>query len=76
MARRMSKADKMEPAVRISRVCFACKSSFVLSHPNSPKMLCDECQETLGKMIMERRADEQQETGNSVREQDVLATSI
>lgn len=76
MARRTSKADRIEPAVRISRVCFACKSNFVLSHPNSPKMLCDECQEILGKMIMERRADEQQEAGNGVREQDVFATSI
>lgn len=57
------KVDRLEPAVRISRKCFACGASFTLSHPNSPRLLCDDCQKVLGEMIMKRK-DEQQKAGN------------
>ena len=65
MARRTTKNDRLEPAVRISRKCFACGELFILSHPNSPKLLCEKCEAVLSDMIMERR-NEQQEAGNAV----------
>ena len=59
------KKDNLEPAVRIGRICFSCGEQFILSHPSSPKLLCEKCELVLGQMIRERRAnDEQQEAGN------------
>lgn len=49
MARR--KDDKLEPKVTISRVCCVCGQIFILSHPNAPRLMCDECQATLCDMI-------------------------
>ena len=56
--RKTTKKDKLEPAVRISRKCFACGELFILSHPNSPVQLCEECTKALSEIIMERRSAE------------------
>lgn len=65
MAKRMTKNDKLEPAVRISRKCFVCDQVFALSHPNDPKLMCDSCQAILCEMIRKYK-NEQQEIGNGI----------
>lgn len=59
MARRATKNDRLEPAVKISRKCLACNGLFTLSHPNSPKLLCEKCEAVLRDMIMERQNEQQ-----------------
>lgn len=70
MVRMVTKNHRIEPAVQISRKCFACGESFTLSHPNSPRLLCEKCETALGDMIMEYR-NEQQEIRNTVRAEDM-----
>ena len=59
------KNDKIEPKVRISRVCHVCGKVFALSHPNDPRLMCEECQSALGEMIR-RYKSEQQEVRDNV----------
>lgn len=61
MARR--KDDRLEPKVRISRVCYVCGKTFILSHPNSPNLMCEECKATLAEMIRKYK-NEQQNAGH------------
>lgn len=65
MARRTTKNEKLEPAVRIGRTCMVCGEIFVLTHPNDPRMFCEDCQTALCEMIRKYK-NEQQEAGNKV----------
>ena len=60
------KNDKLEPKVRISRVCCVCGQIFILPHPSHPRLMCEECQTALCEMIREYK-NEQQKAGNAVR---------
>ena len=62
---RSARNDKLEPKVRISRACCVCGQIFILSHPNAPRLMCDECQTALCEMIRKYK-DEQQEAGNTI----------
>ena len=53
------KNDKLEPKVRISRVCCVCP------HPSHPRLMCEECQTALCEMIRKYK-NEQQEAGNAI----------
>lgn len=67
----MAKTSKyIEPAVKIGRTCIVCGQIFVLSHPKAPNMLCEDCQNALCEMIRKYK-NEQQETGNTIREADM-----
>lgn len=59
------KNDKLEPKVKISRACYVCGQTFILPHPNHPRMMCEECQTALGEMIRKYK-NEQQEVRNKV----------
>lgn len=65
MARKSTKNDRLEPAVRIGRSCCVCGETFALSHPNDPRLMCEDCQTALCEMIRKYK-NEQQEIRNGI----------
>lgn len=57
MTTKTIKIPDPDPRVHLGRKCIVCDEVFILPHPSSPQMMCENCRETLKEIVLERRKE-------------------